>query len=544
MRSRLLAAAFATALTVPLLGQTFAAAEPREVTGPSLPDTASETAVERAGDVLARAQALFARKSQAAARRQAATNGREATLVLRDLRLVMDDLSPADQKRAKALLARPTEGAGDPSGDGYSVAEATPVCGTTVCVHYVTSTADAPPSTDTNPANGVPDEVDRALATAEDVNSTYVSAGYRRPDSDGALGGGTDKVDVYLADVGTQGLYGYCTTDQPEKNDGTFNYWAYCVIDDDFSTGQFGTRNSPVDGQRVTLAHEYFHAAQFAYDAGEDGWIMEATATWAEERLYDGIDDNRQYISDSQIRQPWIPLDAYADFYHYGNWVFFEYLTKRWPAKTGKMPTLVLDIWKRLSARAGAADRYSTQAIQDVLSKRKTSFTTVYGQFADGNRRPAKVYPEGQASVYKPIGPAQTWTLSKSKRGTGSWYYRVDHMTSIPIRFKPASGLRQRNWKLQVNVDLPPAKTAPVARVSVYLKTGKVTSSSIRLKAKGFSSKSVGFSSRKVKYVELVMANASRRTRCNTDEFSPFACLGTPLDDQKKYVYSARIFRS
>jgi hypothetical protein len=107
MRSRLLAAAFATALTVPLLGQTFAAAEPREVTGPSLPDTASETAVERAGDVLARAQALFARKSQAAARRQAATNGREATLVLRDLRLVMDDLSPADQKRAKALLECP-----------------------------------------------------------------------------------------------------------------------------------------------------------------------------------------------------------------------------------------------------------------------------------------------------------------------------------------------------------------------------------------------------------------------------------------------------
>jgi hypothetical protein len=36
---------------------------------------------------------------------------------------------------------------------------------------------------------------------------------------------------------------------------------------------------------KVTAAHEFFHAVQFAYDIGEDGWLMESTATWMEEHV-------------------------------------------------------------------------------------------------------------------------------------------------------------------------------------------------------------------------------------------------------------------
>ena len=85
MRSRMLPALVAGALTITMLAQGAASADPREVTGPSLPATASSTAAERASDALARAQALFAEKSPAAARRQL-TSGRDATLVLNDLR--------------------------------------------------------------------------------------------------------------------------------------------------------------------------------------------------------------------------------------------------------------------------------------------------------------------------------------------------------------------------------------------------------------------------------------------------------------------------
>ena len=47
-----------------------------------------------------------------------------------------------------------------------------------------------------------------------------------------------------------------------------------------------------VNPMRVTAAHEFFHAIQFAYDVDEDLWFMEGTATWVEDEVYD--DDQRQ----------------------------------------------------------------------------------------------------------------------------------------------------------------------------------------------------------------------------------------------------------
>ena len=60
---------------------------------------------------------------------------------------------------------RPTDGSADPRGHGYSV-PSEHVCGLHVCVHWVNTTADAPPLADLN-HNRVPDQVDRTLAAFE-----------------------------------------------------------------------------------------------------------------------------------------------------------------------------------------------------------------------------------------------------------------------------------------------------------------------------------------------------------------------------------------
>jgi hypothetical protein len=91
---------------------------------------------------------------------------------------------------------------------------------------------------------------------------------------------------------------------------------------------------------------------------------------------------------------------------------------------------------------------------------------------------------------------------------------------------------------------MPAAKAAPAARLAVYLKSGKVTSRAVRFKRRGFSRKVIGFSSRKVKYVELVLVNASRRTRCWVAQSSPYSCFGDPLDDGTRFTFNASIFRS
>ena len=78
-------------------------------------------------------------------------NPRDATLILRDLALRVRYLdSPVDQARAAAILARPTDNPNpdDPANTYGATAEATPLCGANVCIHYVTSGTHAVDPTD------------------------------------------------------------------------------------------------------------------------------------------------------------------------------------------------------------------------------------------------------------------------------------------------------------------------------------------------------------------------------------------------------------
>ena len=200
-----------------------------------------------------------------------------------------------------------------------------------------TSGSDAVPATDNN-SNGTPDYVDAVKTTVDGVRSTYINAGYRAPDPDGTAGGNA-QTDIYLTDVGADGLYGYCTTDQPNLDPPPYNAWAFCVLDNDYSSSQFST-NTPLENLQVTAAHEYFHAVQFAYDYYEDRWLMEATAIWAEDELYDDVDDNVQYLTTSPLSQPERPLDSFVSGAgpQYGEWIFFRFLTENISAEQAGCP--------------------------------------------------------------------------------------------------------------------------------------------------------------------------------------------------------------
>ncbi len=364
------------------------------------------------------------------------------------------DLTPSQRRQADALLARPTAPGGDPYAD-YTVREAKPHCGGAICVHYVRRTADAPPRTDSD-RDGVPNAVEKTLQITRDVHGTFVDSGYRRPDSDGKRGGRRGKVDIYLADLGDQGLYGYCTSDQPQKSNGTKNYWAYCAIDDDFSKKQFPS-NTPQENRKVTLAHEYYHAVQFAYDFFEDPWFMEATATWVEDEVYDGINDNRQFLPAGQLGLPHIPLDRFGyDGNHYGNWIFFRYLTEQWPAQTGSLPTLVLQAWRKASGRAGAPDLYSTEAVDAVLADLGADFTNTYGDFAVANRDPAQILRRGRGlRGTRRRAPAKSHDVLDATHGRCRRRHRRPPHSSDTVRFKPGTDLDRAHWNLTLEVDLP-----------------------------------------------------------------------------------------
>ena len=520
-RRPFIAALASTTLALGLGVPAFAApGEPRA----DLPGAASD----RARHALADVRAIFDGDDRPVARRAGAPD-RDATLALRDLVRLRGDLTGAERREANAYLARPTDGAADPASTGYVAG--TPerrTCSTTVCVHWVDTTADAPSATDAD-GNSIPDFVDTTLTTMTSVHAAYVDAGYRAPKPDGALGG-DERTDIYLADIGPLGLYGYCTTDEPLAQT-QFDSWGYCVLDNDYAADEFPT-NTPVQNMQVTAAHEYFHAVQFAYDAFEDGWFMEATATWAEDELFDTIDDNLQYLPAGPLGQPWVPLDWFGGSHHYGDWIWFRYLSERFPTAAGGMPTIVRNLWRRADATPGAADANSLQAVSQELASHNTSFGRVFAQFAEANRRSRTTYDEGAANRY-PVAPL-TWTpitLSPTRSGTTWGSVRLDHLTSATARFVPSRAMTANTWQLKVEVDMAPKTRGSQAVVTVYKRGGGTTTSLLTLNSQGDGAKRVPFDHDRVSSVELTVVNASARTTCWQDQNSPFSCFGIPLDD-------------
>ncbi len=444
----------------------------------------------------------------------------DATLALRDLFRALPSLGSDDRRAARRLLARPTQGAGDPQQDGYLVpAERT--CRNHICMHWVTSTADAPPGRAWVEAN---------LDFMNKVWRTEVrKLGYRAPVSDGRRGG-NDKLDVYLKELGSRGLYGYCV---PEERASGEKWLAsgYCVLDNDFAEAQYAA--PPRQSLRVTAAHEFFHAVQFAYDYGEDAWLMEATATWMEERVADDVNDNRQYLAYGQLGSPGRSLDRFDQqgFNQYGNWLFFEYLSHRFGNG------VVRSIWTRAGAYPGSGHQYSTTAVKGVL-KKHGGFESIYRSFAAANVFPGRAYEEGDTWSGSPA--TQSWRLSKADPRRGA-DLRVNHMASRNVVVRPDPTLKDKRWRLRVVVDGPRDRTDPGAALVIRTRHG-VLHRTIRLNADGRGRTAVGFSSRNVRSVTVVLVNGSTRFSCW--HRTTWSCQGRARDNQSKFTVRTVVKRA
>ena len=247
---------------------------------------------------------------------RAVQNGTEVTPLLKQLALKLPALHGAERKRALTLLARPTRGQGSSSELEYETAEQQPLCSDHYCVHWVKTTPDAPPLTDSN-HNGVPDYVETMDGVFEHVYAVEnVELGWRPPTSDGTRGCATgapancpDKTDVYIKEIGDQGIYGYAAPDPDQKS---HSQAAYLVMDDDYNASQFPRyEGDPLQPMEVTAAHEYNHVLQFGYDTAQDTWMFESTATWMEDRVYTDVNDYLQYLT-SWAQMTFVPLTYFS----------------------------------------------------------------------------------------------------------------------------------------------------------------------------------------------------------------------------------------
>ena len=266
----------------------------------------------------------------------------------------------------------------------------------------------------------------------------------------------------------------------------------------------------------MTAAHEFFHAIQFGYDYGEDVWLLEATATWMEERIFDDVNDNRQYLPAGQVYDSRTPLDFFTsgESQAYGNWVLFEFLSKNFGNG------VVKKIWNKASAFK-RPDYYSTQAINQVL-KQKGGFKKVYSRFVSANLLPAKFYPEGQAWPSTLLG--NTYTLSKADRRTGKHGSGLLHIGRWP-RGEVVHLAGQQEVAAQGEDRGPGSYRMPAAYVLVVKRKG-TEKHFVRLNGKGNGQVVVPFGRKQVKSVYISLVNAS--TQLKSGGITPTRARASP----------------
>ena len=513
-----------------------ARADPAVTAGRRVAGSTSDQA-ERA---LANALSVFgSRPAAEGARSEATVGSRSATMALRDLLLVRDQLSPEQRKVADGLLARPTEGNQDPFGDGYPQFALDTlrntctgvVVSTDFCIHWVEESGDAPPLLPDDNANTIPDWVDANVAVFEQVWAHEIDdLGFRAPKPDGQSDdhGPNNRLDVYLANLGNQGLYGYCTSDDPHGMPGSgYPHWdlsAFCVIDEDFVEFPL----SEIKSLRATAAHEFFHASQFAYDVAEDLWLMEGSAVWMEDEVFDGVNDHLQYNATSQLRSPWVPVDTGAAGYRYGAWIFWRFLSERFD------PGIIRRVWFLADGAQGGLDLDSLRAAARAIKERGPAFRRAFAEFGAWNVRPSARYEEG--GLYGVPRVDRNHNVTAANGGTPWQERRLDHLSHRLVVFRSGSGV-SNGAKLRVRLDGPVLAAGTEGTAVVRFEDGRIRFFALHANGAGEAQRVVPFGSNDVVSVTLVLTNASTRTDCWRN--SVYSCRGRPRDDNERFSYAS-----
>ena len=188
--------------------------------------------------------------------------------------------------------------------------------------------------------NSIPDYIDSVLFYAEYVWQAEKDLGFIPAFPDGGQGG-SDAIDIYVLDLGNlDGNYGYTQSNS--------NKSGYFVIDNDYSEqdsvislreDSSGTVEEilrqtyftfGIDALKITIAHEYFHLVQLAYQGQESQFFAELTATYIEKRVFpESID----FLSSLKIyfQRPWdFYLTNTDSRFAYHMAIYWDYLFEKY----------------------------------------------------------------------------------------------------------------------------------------------------------------------------------------------------------------------
>jgi len=210
----------------------------------------------------------------------------------------------------------------------------------------------------------------------ENVWKFYVdSLGYYPPVEDQMVGG-SNLYDIYIVNL-PSGYFGitYTSTAQVEEPACA----SFIKMRNSYSSSVFSD-HTELENIQVTAVHEFFHAIQFSYNCYEKLWFMEATAVWAEDELYDNINDHYRYM-DSWFSNPEKPLNYTSGIHMYGTFIFFQYIDEHLGG-----PETIKECWERSNENATYTGDRSYLSIDQALNKQNSSLKDAYNRMRIANR--------------------------------------------------------------------------------------------------------------------------------------------------------------
>ncbi|MCD6418156.1 T9SS type A sorting domain-containing protein [bacterium] len=303
-------------------------------------------------------------------------------------------------------------------------------------LHYDTTGENAVYSGDEN-GNFIPDYVESTAIFLENVWHKVVdSLGYRPPladtigTSDTTENGGDARTDIYFDGALGSSVYGMTYPLHQDSIDGSWKATVYIEIQPDM-TRLPGYEDNPYPPLKVTCAHEFFHAVQFAYRLSMSTdfiWWSEATAVFNEEVCFDDVNDyyNYLHIFQNSPRTPLFSYDTDENIW-YGAVMFPIFLAEYFSSPDRRFyAEAIRQIWEEIEHTS------PEDALDEFLGSRGTSTDEILKKFLVWRARVGELwnenfYAEGESYPLPEMDSVDVddgeITLSDSLRALSCSYY-------------------------------------------------------------------------------------------------------------------------